>query len=136
MQCPRLSVYGRPFGTRTRAARWLKLNLSILGNRSGRRRNFRLIGLSSRFRGGRMFCVEICRLERRSSGLIGWCCGCLFATLQAVAHPFAHARLLTQKRVRDQSAGIRRTMPDSGGTGATAARSTGHLHDAYNGYHV
>jgi len=71
-----------------------------------------------------MFCVEICRLERSRSGLLGWCCGCLFATLQAVAHPFAHARLLTQKRVRDQSAGLRRTMPDSGETAARPAIST------------
>jgi hypothetical protein len=56
-------------------------------------------------RGGVRFLpgVKICGLQRGRSGLVRGLFGLFFAALQAIAHPFTHARLLTQKRGRDQT---------------------------------
>jgi hypothetical protein len=83
--------------------------------RSRRGRNFRFLALGIGSRAWSLFRVKVCRLKRRRSGLIGGPGGSFFAALQALAHPFAHARLLTQMRVRDQCARGLRTMADSGG---------------------
>jgi len=87
----------------------------ILSKRRRRGRDFSgaVLDLRSRVRG--LFCVKICGLQRRWSRLIGWPGGSFFAALQALAHPFAHARLLTQMRVPDQCGRGLRTIADSGG---------------------
>jgi PPOX class probable F420-dependent enzyme len=45
--------------------------------------------------------------------LIGRRCSLLFAALQAITHPFAHARFLLQKRPKEQSILAERTMESS-----------------------
>ena len=61
--------------------------------------------------GAGRFRFKIGGLQRRWSGLIGRLCRRLFAALQALAHPFTHARLLTQKRGWDQSSGPHGNLP-------------------------
>ena len=105
----RLSFGWRFRGTGTGGANWPGFRLrSIFRLKRRRSRNFRfvvlgLVALDLGSRVGCLFSIEIRWLQRRRSGLVGWGSGCLFATLQAVAHPFTHARFLTRKRGRDQS---------------------------------
>ena len=62
---------------------------------------------------GRLFRVEIRRLQRRRSRLIRSFCGSLFAALQPLAHPFTHVRLLTQSEGRINRRACGRTSRDS-----------------------
>ena len=68
---------------------------------SPRRRSFRRIHLWLGDFGSGLFGVEISWLQRgrRSPFRLG---SLFFAALQALAHPFAHARLVTQMRRREQ----------------------------------
>jgi hypothetical protein len=59
-----------------------------------------------------LFDLKICGLQWWRGFLIGWLSGLLFAALQAITHPFAHARLLTQMGLPDQSDEFREPLPN------------------------